>query len=151
MSKGFDLPSNKHLGNSHDYWLAPQKNSKRLTEKGIVMTEKQVSNFNFASVPQIWDDFKCWFIFSDDGRISCRLSIYNEQPQEAIVSDLYTHENIRKHGGAKAILNFCFDFARDRKCNTISLRSDNDDWVRLWYQRMGFEVESSSLWFTKKI
>lgn len=24
-------------------------------------------------------------------------------------------------------------------------------WVRLWYQRMGFEVESSSLWFTKKI
>lgn len=115
------------------------------------MTEEQVSNFNFTSVPQIWDDFKCWFIFSDDGRISCRLSIYNEQPQEAIVSDLYTHESIRKHGGAKAILNFCFDFARDRKCNTISLRSDNDDWVRLWYQRMGFEVESSSLWFTKKI
>lgn len=151
MSKGFDLPSNKHLGNSHDYWLAPQKNSKRLTEKEIVMTEKQVSNFNFTSVSQIWDDLKCWFIFSDDGRISCRLSIYNEQPQEAIVSDLYTHESIRKHGGAKAILNFCFDFARDRKCDTISLRSDNEDWVRLWYQRMGFEVESSSLWLTKKI
>ena len=30
MSKGFDLPSNKHLGNSHDYWKAPQKNSKQI-------------------------------------------------------------------------------------------------------------------------
>lgn len=30
MSKGFDLPSNTHLGNSHDYWKAPQKNSKKI-------------------------------------------------------------------------------------------------------------------------
>lgn len=30
MSKGFDIPSNKHLGNSHDYWKAPQKNSKQI-------------------------------------------------------------------------------------------------------------------------
>ena len=151
MCKGFNLPSNKHLGNSHYYWLSPQKNSKRLTEKEVVMTEKLISNFHFTLVPQIWDDFKCWFIFSDDRRISCRLSIYNKRPHEAIVSDLYTHESIRKHGGAKSILNFCFDFARDRKCNAISLRSDKDDWVRRWYQRIGFEVESSSLWFTKKI
>ena len=27
MSKGFDIPSNKHLGNPHNYWNAPQKNS----------------------------------------------------------------------------------------------------------------------------
>ena len=30
MSKGFDIPHNKHLGNSHDYWEAPQKNSKQI-------------------------------------------------------------------------------------------------------------------------
>lgn len=30
MSKGFDIPHNKHLGNSHDYWKAPQKNSKKI-------------------------------------------------------------------------------------------------------------------------
>ena len=29
MSKGFDIPHNKHLGNSHDYWKAPQANSKQ--------------------------------------------------------------------------------------------------------------------------
>ena len=115
------------------------------------MAEKQVSNFNFTSIPQIWDDFNCWFIFSDDGRVSCRLSIYKETPHDAIVSDLYTHKSIRQRGAATAILNFCFNFAKDRKCDTVSLRSDNDDWVRQWYHRMGFEVESSSLWFSKKI
>ena len=30
MSKGFNIPSNKHLGNSHDYRKAPQKNSKQI-------------------------------------------------------------------------------------------------------------------------
>lgn len=105
----------------------------------------------FTTILQIWDDFKCWFIFSDDGLVSCRLSIYKESPQDAIISDLYTHESIRGQGAAKAILDFCFDFAKDKKCNTISLRSDNDDWVRRWYQRIGFEVKSSSLWLTKKI
>lgn len=30
MSKGFDIPHNKHLGNSHDYWKSPQKNSKQI-------------------------------------------------------------------------------------------------------------------------
>lgn len=30
MSKGFDIPHNKHLGNSHDFWLAPQNNSKQI-------------------------------------------------------------------------------------------------------------------------
>ena len=30
MRTGFDMPSNKHLGNSRDYWKAPQKNSKQI-------------------------------------------------------------------------------------------------------------------------
>lgn len=30
MSKGFDIPHNKHLGNPNDYWGAPQKNSHKI-------------------------------------------------------------------------------------------------------------------------
>lgn len=32
-----------------------------------------------------------------------------------------------------------------------TLRSDNDDWVREWYKRIGFEVESSQVWLKKEI
>ena len=114
---------------------------------GISMETK----FNFNSVPQIWDDYKVLFVFSDDGRVSCRLSFYNDTPQEAVISDLYVHESIRKQGGATSIINWCYECAKDCGCNSISLRSDNDDWVRQWYMRLGFEVESSQIWLKKTI
>ena len=109
------------------------------------------TKYNFNSVPQIWDDYKVLFFFSDDGRVSCRLSFYNDTPQEAVISDLYVHESIRKQGGATSILNWCFECAKDWGCNSISLRSDHDDWVRQWYMRLGFEVESSQVWLKKDI
>lgn len=109
------------------------------------------TKFNFNSVPQIWDDYKVLFVFSDDGRVSCRLSFYSDTPQDAIVSDLYVHESIRRQGGATAILNWCFECAKDNRCNSVSLRSDNDDWVRQWYKRIGFEIESSQVWLKKEI
>ena len=109
------------------------------------------TKFNFNSVPQIWDDYRVLFVFSDDGRVSCRLSFYNDTPQDAVISDLYVHESIRKQGGATSILNWCFECAKDWGCNSISLRSDNDDWVRQWYMRLGFEVESSQIWLKKTI
>ena len=62
------------------------------------------TKFNFNSVPQIWDDYKVLFVFSDDGRVSCRLSFYNDTPQEAFISDLYVHESIRKQGGQHPFL-----------------------------------------------
>ena len=107
--------------------------------------------FNFNSIYQIWDNYKVFFVFSDDGSISCRLSFYDDTPQNAIVSDLYVHENMRKQGGATAILNWCFECAKERGCNSVSLRSDNDDWVREWYKRIGFKIESISIWLTKNI
>ena len=109
------------------------------------------TNFNFNSVLQIWNDYKVLFVFSDDNRVSCRLSFYNDTPQDAIISDLYVHESIRKQGGATAILNWCFEYAKDRGCNSVSLRSDNDDWVREWYKRLDFKVISSQVWLTKNI
>ena len=114
-------------------------------------TTDMETNFNFKSVPQIWDDYKVLFVFSDDGMVSCRLSFYNDTPQDAIISDLYVHESMRKQGAATAILNWCFECAKDNKCNSVSLRSDNDDWVRQWYKRIGFEIESSQVWFKKSI
>ena len=124
-------------------------NGKELT--GMERLEIIENKFNFNSIYQIWDNCKVFFVFSDDGSISCRLSFYDDTPQNAIVSDLYVHENMRKQGGATAILNWCFECAKERGCNSVSLRSDNDDWVREWYKRIGFKIESTSIWLTKNI
>ena len=35
MNKGFDIPHNKHLGNTHYYWYSKK------TNKGKLLTEKK--------------------------------------------------------------------------------------------------------------
>ena len=83
--------------------------------------------------------------------MSCRLSIYNDTPEDAIISDLFVPENCRNQGLGSEILKYCEKFAKEQGCESISLRSDNDDWVREWYKRLGFEVESSQVWLKKFI
>jgi ribosomal protein S18 acetylase RimI-like enzyme len=110
-----------------------------------------MSEFNFKIVTQRWNDFHCLFIFSNDGIASCRLSIYDDTPSEGIISDLYVYDACRQQGYATELLKFCSEVAKANECNSISLRSDNDDWVREWYKRIGFEVESSQVWLKKSI
>lgn len=110
-----------------------------------------MNEVKFYSVLQKWDDYETLFVFSDDGLCSCRLSFYNDTPQDAIISDLYVHESIRKQGCATAILNWCIEYSKDRGCNSLFIRSDNDDWVRKWYKRLGFKKKSSQVWFAMSI
>ena len=109
------------------------------------------TKFNFKSILQIWEDYRSWFIFLEDGSASCRMCISNDFPKEGVISDLFTLEVCRQQGFATELLDFCENFAKTQGCDSISLRSDNDDWVREWYKRIGFEVESSQVWLKKEI
>lgn len=109
------------------------------------------TKFNFNYVIQRWEDYHSWFLFTKDGVASCRLCIYDDNPKEGIVSDLFVRDTFRNQGYATALLEFCSKIAKSDGCEVISLRSDNDDWVREWYKRIGFEVESSQVWLKKEI
>ena len=109
------------------------------------------TKFNFKSILQIWEGYRSWFIFLEDGFASCRMCIWNDSPKEGVISDLFTLEVCRQQGFASELLHFCENFAKTQGCDSISLRSDNDDWVREWYKRIGFEVESSQVWLKKEI
>lgn len=106
---------------------------------------------NFNVVRQDWDGYQSWFISFVNGLASCRLCIYSGTPKEAVVSDLFVHENCRKQGLGTDMLKYCETLAKEQGCYSISLQSDNDDWVREWYKRLGFEVESSLVWLKKNI
>jgi ribosomal protein S18 acetylase RimI-like enzyme len=79
------------------------------------------------------------------------LCIWDNSPKEAVITDLYTVEVCRQQGFASELLSFCESFAKLQGCDSISLRSDKDDFVRKWYRKQGFEVESSEVWLRKKI
>ena len=106
---------------------------------------------NFIHSVSMWDDYTCVTIVALDGKSSCRLHIYNDNPQEAIVSDLYVANLERKKGIATELLEYCKRIAKSFNCTSLSLRSDTNDWVREWYRRIGFEEVSSQVWLTKKI
>ena len=109
------------------------------------------NKYYFKTVHQIWKDYHTWFIFSNNGVASCRISIYDDNPTDCVISDLYVHETFRNQGYATELLKFCNKIAKADGCTTISLRSDQDDWVREWYKRLNFEVVSSQVWLTKNI
>lgn len=110
-----------------------------------------MNELKFNSVLQKWDDYETFFVFRDDGQVSCRLSFYKDTPQDAVISDLYVHESIRKQGCATAIINWCIKYSKDRGCKSLFIRSDNDDWIRQWYKRLGFKKKSSQVWFEMSV
>ena len=109
------------------------------------------TKLDLRTIYQNWEGYRCWTIFLTEGLGSCRLSIYSDAPEDAVISDLFIPENCRNQGLGREILESCEKFAKEQGCNSISLRSDNDDWIREWYKRLGFEVESSQVWLKKNI
>lgn len=98
-----------------------------------------------------WPDHKAITIIAETETASCRIHIYDEEPDMAVISDLYVAQGERKKGIATKLIQYCIDHAKAQGCTAVSLRSDNDDFVRQWYQRLGFEVESSQIWLRKEI
>ena len=98
-----------------------------------------------------WPGYIVAVVLSENCEASCRVYIYDDEPAVAIISDLYVAEESRRKGLATEIIRYCEKIALSEGCDEISLRSDNDDWVRQWYKRLGFEEESSQVWFKKSI
>lgn len=98
-----------------------------------------------------WLDYKAITIISDNETASCRIHIYDEEPNMAVISDLYVAQGERGKGIATKLIHYCIHHAKAQGCTAVSLRSDNDDFVRQWYMRLGFEVKSSQIWFKKEL
>lgn len=98
-----------------------------------------------------WDEYKVVIVSSEDRRASCRLYVYNDEPEVAVLCDLYVDKELRGHGKACAMLNGCKDIAREMGCKKMHLRSDTDDWVRQWYRRIGFKDISSQVWMEAEL
>jgi GNAT superfamily N-acetyltransferase len=98
-----------------------------------------------------WSDYKAITIIADNETASCRIHIYDDEPKMAVISDLYVAQGERGKGIASKLIQYCIDHAKAQDCTAVSLRSDNDDFVRQWYMRLGFEIESSQVWLRKKI
>ena len=101
MSKGFDLPSNKHLGNSHDYWKAPQKNSKQIIVQSLQWLpidrdeNGRITDDCYYSMLDTLDTHPCFVVSADlnhcDYLIVTQLTNIGEWYDLVMANPHYTH------------------------------------------------------------
>lgn len=100
---------------------------------------------------QQWQDHISILIITRDLKSSCKIHIYDDDPNLAYVSDLYVDPEQRCSGIGSKILSFCEECAKNNGCGKITLISDINDWVRSWYKRIGYYEVSSQVVFEKKL
>lgn len=112
---------------------------------------KRIDVMTFSTIVCPWIGHKAFVVISEDMMATCRVHIYEDEPHVAVISDLYVDAAARGKGKANEMLSFCETLAKSQNCSEVQLRSDNDDWVRQWYMRKGFEIESTQVWLKKNI
>ena len=73
-----------------------------------------------------------------DGRALCQLSIENENPSVAHLSDVIVWEPSRGYGLGNHLLAKAKEHAREMGAHLLCLWAYPDGWVIDWYKRHGF-------------
>ena len=92
------------------------------------------------------DPNQCIFVYEKDGRLvaSCTLIIICNLTRGGrsygLIENVVTHENYRKRGYGKAVLDKAIEAARERGCYKVMLMTGRKDEGTLsFYEKVGFE------------
>lgn len=105
----------------------------------------------FNTIKMKYEHYKTMFIVSPDFNATCRIFIYNDDPKTAIITDLYVIESARGNKIATQIIDYATHLAKSDGCDYIELKSEENNWVREWYKRIGFDIISEEVWMRKDI
>ena len=67
------------------------------------------------------------------------IEIYDDKPDECVLTYLYTDESHRQNGYGKQTLCEAESIAKDLGCNTAYLKVKTDSWMHQWYLRCGYQ------------
>lgn len=98
-----------------------------------------------------YEHYKTILIVSPDFNATCRIFIYNDDPKTAIITDLYVIESARGSKIGTQIIDYAIDVAKGNGCCSVELKSEENNWVREWYKRLGFGIISEQVWMRKDI
>lgn len=73
-----------------------------------------------------------------NGQALCQLSIEDENPTVAYLSELIVREPARGRGLGNDLLNIAKEHAREMGAKTLCLYVDPKQWMIEWYKRHGF-------------
>ena len=86
----------------------------------------------------IWSWGRKDTIILADGQAFCQLSIQNDFPSVAYLTDVVVYKKARRCGLGNVLLRIAIQQAKEMGANTLCLYSVPDRWVVEWYKRNGF-------------
>lgn len=99
---------------------------------------------NTKKVREYWNEYTRIFI-----------EIYDDKPNECILTHLYTLENHRQKGYGKQAMSEAESIAKELGCHTAYLKVETNSWMHQWYLRCGYQwyknADKEYTWLTKNL
>lgn len=98
-----------------------------------------------------------WYLMERQSRAFARILLPAEDPTYLIFSELSVSPYAREKGIGEFLLQYCIEFAKEKKLKAVWLWVEKDSWMQGWYQRRGFvlqkekEDQPGSIWMYKNL
>ena len=83
------------------------------------------------------------------------IEIYDNEPNECVLTHLYTLEGHRQKGYGRQALIEAESIAKELGCHTAYLKVETNSWMHEWYLRMGYKwyktVDKEYVWLAKNL
>lgn len=83
------------------------------------------------------------------------IEIYDDEPNECVLTHLYTLEGHRQKGYGRQALIEAESMAKELGCHTAYLKVETDSWMHKWYLRMGYKwyktADKEYTWLIKNL
>ena len=83
------------------------------------------------------------------------IEIYEDEPNECVLTHLYTLEGYRQKGYGRQALIEAESIAKELGCHTTYLKVETDSWMHQWYLRMGYKwyktADKEYTWLIKNL
>ena len=116
-----------------------------------------MTNIEYTTKEKITNFGKVWY-FTDEENVSrFALYMYNDEPQNFYLSNIYVDVKYRQSGRGNYVLEKATEIAKKHNAENIMLKVLSNSFMHKWYKRNGFkdliydEEESEYIWMIKKI
>lgn len=130
-----------------DGYIFKDENSNIINAQKIVLEKKHNDKLKLEStktVREYWSEYARIYI-----------EIYDDEPNECVLTHLYTLEGHRQKGYGKQALSEAESIAKELGCHTAYLKVETDSWMHKWYLRMGYKwyktADKGYTWLMKNI
>ena len=136
-----------------DAWICPEgyefrdENGNVIEATKIILEKKPDNKLKLESTKKVreyWSEYTRIFI-----------EIYDDEPNECILTHLYTLEGYRQKGYGKQALIQAEEIAKELGCHIVHLKVQTNSWMHKWYLRCGYKWYNNApdnyTWLTKNL